>query len=86
VEPAPGGDLRVGFGNALLVLPAGSGELEGLHNRPDIAASIARRSGGRVLAGDGAEGEEAPSRASPDVTLLVAAALVALGAALRRRG
>jgi hypothetical protein len=79
------GDLRIGFRDAHLLLAAGSGELEGLFPRPDVAASIARRTGGRLVAGE--ESEAPPHReGAPHVTLLAAAGLVLVGALVRRRG
>jgi hypothetical protein len=79
------GAVRVACGDAvLLVPPAAARELEGLDNRPDIAAAIARRSGGTLYE---KTPPAAPAPAAPAVyvTLLAAAVLVLASAWWRRR-
>jgi len=84
VESVGEGPLRVACGGAtLLVPPAAAGELEGLSNRPDVAAAIATASGGSLLEA-GAPLPEGGGPA-PEVLLLLAAGCVLLSALLRRR-
>jgi hypothetical protein len=85
VPRAPAGEIVVSCGGATRIVPgAGARELVGLGNRPDIAAAIARASGGALVEEGGAGGEER-TRPAAFVTLLLAAALVVLSA-WRRRG
>ena len=78
------GALQVRFGAAIrLVPPAADDELGGLTSRPDIAAEIARLSGGQVHA-DGVPPARGGGRAAVYATFLAAAACVVWGA-LRRR-
>ncbi|MHC4959649.1 MAG: vWA domain-containing protein [Planctomycetota bacterium] len=83
VERIDDGPLTVAYGAARRRVPARSAtELRGLTNRPDIAAEIARRSGGRVIDAGAAE---PPASKSPAVysTLLLAIACVVWGASRR---
>jgi hypothetical protein len=77
------GALTVAFGAARLRVPARSAtELRGLTNRPDIAAEIARRSGGRLVA-DGAAPAPTSRRPAVYATLLLGVACVVWGASRR---
>jgi hypothetical protein len=81
-----GGAVRVACGNAvLLVPPSVARELEGLTNCPEIAAAIARRTGGTLYREGAPPPAPAPTAPAVYVTLLVAALLVLLSAWRRRR-
>ena len=78
------GAFQVRFGAAIrLVRPAADDEMGGLTNRPDIAADIARLSGGQVHA-DGVPPAPGRGRSAVYATFLAAAACV-VWAALKRR-
>ncbi|MHC4550524.1 MAG: VWA domain-containing protein [Planctomycetota bacterium] len=79
--------VHVTCGEAVLVVPpAEARELEGLANRPDLAAALARRTGGTLLH---LEEETPPAAAAPAdpavFATLLAAVLGVLASALRRR-
>lgn len=84
VEHVSSGALQVRFGAAIhLVPPASDDEMGGLTNRPDIAADIARLSGGQVHA-DGVPPAPGRGRTAVYATFLAAAACV-VWSALKRR-
>ncbi|MHC4162071.1 MAG: vWA domain-containing protein [Planctomycetota bacterium] len=86
VAPAGGGAVHVACGDAvLLVPPAVARELAGLTNRPDIAAAIARRTGGTLYREEAPPAAPAPAAPAVYVTLLAAALLVLFSAWRRRR-
>ena len=81
----PASQLEVRCGDAVVLVPAAAArELRGLFNRRDIAASIARRSGGELYIGS-APAAEAPLRRAAFLTLWAAALLVLVSAWSRRR-
>jgi hypothetical protein len=80
------GAVHVACGDAvLLVPPAAARELAGLTNRPEIAAEIARRTGGTLYLENAPPAAPAPAAPAVYVTLLAAALLVLASAWWRRR-
>lgn len=82
---APPGPLTITAGDAMLLVPQRStAEHEGLFPRRDIAAAIAQGSGGRLFE-EGDQPPAAPGDPAVHATLLAAALLLSISAALRTR-